>query len=67
MSMPNTRLRSMPTPRSSPIPPRIIDWAPTIRKILADIGSQQPIATVAAKFHNTLVAANVAIAKTGGH
>ncbi len=49
-----------------PDSPLIIDWAPTIRQISADLESQQPIALISTQFHNTLVAATVAIAKQVG-
>lgn len=49
-----------------PNQPLIVDWQPMIREILADLRFQQPIALISLKFHNTLVAATVAIAKQIG-
>jgi hydrogenase maturation protein HypF len=53
---------------SSNIPnsPLIIDWAPMIQQILADVASGQPIPQISIQFHNTLVSATVAIAKQVG-
>lgn len=49
-----------------PNQPLIVDWQPMILEILADLRSQQPIALISLKFHHTLVAATVAIAKQVG-
>lgn len=51
---------------AQPNQPLIVDWQPMIREILADLRFPQPIALISLKFHNTLVAATVAIAKQIG-
>jgi hydrogenase maturation protein HypF len=44
-------------------PPRTIDWEPLILAILEDVKNEIPLASISIKFHNTLVAAIVDIAK----
>ena len=46
--------------------PAIVDWLPMVRGILADIEGERAIAQISAKFHNTLVEAIVAVAKSIG-
>jgi hydrogenase maturation protein HypF len=42
--------------------PRILDWEPAIREILADVQSGLAVGTIAARFHNTLVEMIAAVA-----
>jgi len=44
----------------------ILDWHPLISAILADLDQHIPIPTIAARFHNALVAAIVAVAQHVG-
>jgi hydrogenase maturation protein HypF len=46
--------------------PAIVDWLPMVQGVLADIKCDLPIAQISAKFHNTLVEAIVAVAKSIG-
>ncbi len=41
----------------------IVDWAPVVRQILDDRRHQVPIATISARFHNTLAEAIVRVAQ----
>jgi len=43
--------------------PTIIDWAPTVEGVLAERAAGVPPSQIAAKFHNWLAAAAVAVAK----
>jgi hydrogenase maturation protein HypF len=46
--------------------PKLIDWAPMIREILRDLSVETPAATIAARFHNTLVEMIVEVARLVG-
>jgi hydrogenase maturation protein HypF len=43
-----------------------LDWEPTIRSLLADVGGAAPVAVMAARFHNTLAEMIVAVAAREG-
>ena len=44
----------------------VIDWAPAVRAILADVKRSRSAAEISAKFHNALVEAIVAVARRTG-
>jgi hydrogenase maturation protein HypF len=44
----------------------VIDWAPAVRAILADVKRTRSAAEISAKFHNALVEAIVAVARRAG-
>jgi hydrogenase maturation protein HypF len=46
--------------------PLLIDWAPMLRRILADLRQRVPVGEIAAKFHHTLVDALVMVARHVG-
>lgn len=46
--------------------PAVIDWRPMLRAIMAGVAASVPIATIAAVFHNTLIAILVSIARKAG-
>lgn len=45
---------------------QVVDWEPTIRGVLADVQDGVPVARIAARFHNTLAEAIVAVATRAG-
>ena len=51
---------------ASDAPRRLVDWAPMIEAILDDVRSGRAVATVAARFHNALAEAVVAVARDVG-
>lgn len=51
---------------SSPSGPKIVDWVPMIRGIMADRELELPVQQIAAKFHNTLVEMIVSVAAQAG-
>jgi hydrogenase maturation protein HypF len=53
-------------PRPLPPAPLLLDWHPLISALLADLDRRVPIPTIAARFHNALVAAIVAVAQQVG-
>ena len=53
-------------PGDSPDAPQILDWRPTIRPIAEEVGAGVRPAAIAARFHNTLVAAAVEVARMVG-
>ena len=44
----------------------IIDWGPAVRAVVADLARPAPVGAIAARFHNTLVEAVVAVARNVG-
>ena len=46
--------------------PLVLDWAPLVRAILADLRAGLPVGMMAARFHNTLVEAIVSVAERIG-
>jgi hydrogenase maturation protein HypF len=50
----------------APGTPLLVDWQPMLRRVLADLRQRVPAGEIAAKFHNTLVAALVAVARRVG-
>ena len=46
--------------------PAVIDWAPVVEAILADLRRNTEAAVIAARFHNALVAMGVAVARSVG-
>jgi hydrogenase maturation protein HypF len=44
----------------------ILDWAPLLQELLADVSRRTPVGLMAAKFHNALVEAIVAVARRVG-
>jgi hydrogenase maturation protein HypF len=46
--------------------PLLVDWEPMLRLVLEDLCQQVPVGEMAAKFHNTLVEALVAVAQHVG-
>ncbi len=71
-----TRITAAPstpetTPQLSPLAPRplplLLDWAPLLDGILADLRRNEDAAVIAARFHNALVALGVAVAQRVGH
>ena len=47
--------------------PAVLDWAPLVEELLADLRGQVDAALMAARFHNALVNLGVAIAQKTGH
>lgn len=47
--------------------PLTVDWQTMLRGILADRRAGQPVALIAARFHNTLAQMLLAVARAGGH
>jgi len=47
-------------------PPLVVNWAPAVHAIIADLGDDLPLGRIAAKFHNTLAAMIVAAAERLG-
>jgi len=62
---------SMPETTPSPFAPHpaplLLDWAPLLDGILADLRRGENTAVIAARFHNALVALGVAVAQRVGH
>jgi len=52
--------------RSAPGGPYTLDWAPLIRGILEDLAHLVPAPRIAARFHESLVAAILAVARAAG-
>jgi hydrogenase maturation protein HypF len=50
-------------PALSAPPAFVLDWAPLVREVVADLRGGCPVGTVSAKFHNGLAAAVVEVAK----
>ncbi len=48
-------------------PVYVLDWAPMLREILADLEKRIPVGTISARFHNALVRAIVEAAVRAGH
>jgi hydrogenase maturation protein HypF len=46
--------------------PLVVDWAPMIRLLREDLASGTPLATLAARFHNTMAQAILAVARQVG-
>jgi hydrogenase maturation protein HypF len=46
--------------------PLVVDWSPTLRAMLDDLRRREVIGSIAAKFHNTLVAMMLAVAHQAG-
>ena len=46
--------------------PLLVDWQPMVRRVLEDLRQRVPVGEMAAKFHNTLVEALVAVARRVG-
>jgi hydrogenase maturation protein HypF len=44
----------------------VVDWAPMLERLLADLAAGVPVWEIAAKFHNTLAAAIVSVARQVG-
>jgi hydrogenase maturation protein HypF len=44
----------------------IVDWEPMIRQLLGDVEGRVPVGRMAARFHNSLVEAMVAVARQAG-
>jgi len=57
---------SYPIRLAKPDPTSVLDWHPLITAILADLNQSVPIPTIAARFHNTLVNAILAVAQHVG-
>ena len=53
-------------PTKTPKSEMILDWSPMIEAILADVKNGIPVATISARFHNTLAESIVAVAKRAG-
>ncbi len=53
-------------PSSTLHAPRLLDWAPAINSLLSDLKARLPLSLIAARFHNALVEAIVAVAKRVG-
>ena len=45
---------------------RALDWAPMLRGVVSDVRESAPVSGIAARFHNTLVATIVAVARSVG-
>lgn len=43
--------------------PAVLDWRPLVAEVLADLGRKTPLGAIAARFHNALVDAMVALAR----
>ena len=50
----------------APLPPLVLDWQPLVAEILADLRRGVPQGIIAARFHNALVEAIVAVAQNVG-
>ena len=64
-------LEDNPTDEAYPLPlapvedqPCVVDWFPLLDALLNDIANREPVSLVAARFHNGLVEAMVAMART---
>jgi hydrogenase maturation protein HypF len=53
-------------PRTTHHAPLLLDWAPLVKAILADLKRNLPIGQISARFHNGLAEAIVAVAKSVG-
>ncbi len=45
---------------------QVVDWEPTVRALLADVGRQVPVGSIAARFHNTMAEVIVNVADRQG-
>jgi len=59
-------IRSEPEARSSSRAPLILDWAPMLEAILADLDRGVPVSQISARFHQGLVEAIIAVARRLG-
>jgi hydrogenase maturation protein HypF len=55
-----------PIPLAGAGSPRVLDWGPLLEALLADLGRGAPLGLMAARFHNGLVEAILAVARAIG-
>ncbi len=55
-----------PAPGTFAPPPLVVNWAPAVAQVLADVAAGTPVGVVAARWHNTMAEMIVGVARSVG-